>query len=171
MKKYSSYPHQVEDEIDLITAEPIDWGRLVENAHHPKAGDVVIFSGEVRDHNQGKKVLCLEYEAYVPLAKKITRKILKEAEEKWDLYHAICVHRVGKVDISGCSVAVITSSAHRKEAYAANQFIIDKLKHEVPIWKREYYHDGTSEWGSNCNCGDPSHNHFYARDQMESREQ
>lgn len=171
MKKYSSYPHQVEDKIGFITEEPIDWSRLVEKAHHPKAGAVVIFSGEVRDHNIGKNVLYLEYEAYVPLAEKITKNIIHEAKEKWDLYHAICVHRIGKVDISGCSVAVITSSAHRKEAYAANQFIIDKLKHEVPIWKREHYDDGTSEWGSNCNCGDPSHNHFHHRDQTQSQQQ
>ena len=168
MRKYSSYLHQAVDEIDLITGDPIDWSQLVEKAHHPRAGAVVIFSGEVRNHNQGKNVLFLEYEAYVPLARKIASEILSEAREKWELYHAICVHRVGKVDISGCSVAVITSAAHRTDAYAANQFIIDKIKHEVPIWKREHYQDGTSEWGSNCNCGDPTHNHFHHRDQIES---
>ena len=171
MKKSSFYPHQVADEIELITEDPIDWSHLVSMAHHPKAGAVIIFSGEVRNHNQGKNVLFLEYEAYVPLATKMAREILNEAREKWELYQAICVHRIGKVEISGCSVAVITSAAHRKEAYAANQFIIDKLKHEVPIWKREHYQDGTSEWGSNCNCGDPTHNHFHRRDQIQTQQQ
>ncbi len=170
MKKYSSYLPQAVDELDLITEEPIDWTRLVEMAHHPKAGAVVIFSGEVRNHNNGKNVLFLEYEAYVPLAKKLAKQIITEAREKWDLHQALCVHRIGKVDISGCSVAVITSSAHRTEAYAANQYMIERLKNEVPIWKREYYEDGTSEWSLNRNCGDPTHNHFHRRDPIQSQQ-
>ena len=76
------------------------------------------------------------------------------------MHPAIAQHRTGKVAIGETAVVVITASAHRSEAYAANRYIIDRIKHEAPIWKCEYYKDGSHEWGNNCNCavvtGDPA---------------
>jgi molybdopterin synthase catalytic subunit len=125
---------------------------LLQRARHPGAGAVVLFSGEVRDNNRGREVTHLEYESYAPLAEKMIGGILQEAQEKWRLHIALAQHRVGKVAIGETAVIVITASAHRSEAYAANQYIIDRIKHEAPIWKCEYYADGTHEWGNNCNC-------------------
>lgn len=135
-----------------ISASPLDLNLLLKFAQDPKAGAVVIFSGEVRNHNRGRDVLWLEYEAYEELAEKMIRQVLSDAIQKFQLHQAVCVHRVGKVNISESAVIVITASSHRKEAYAANEYIIEKVKHEAPIWKREYYADGTSTWSRNCGC-------------------
>jgi len=137
---------------------------LLSLAHHPGAGAVVLFSGEVRDTNRGKAVSFLEYEAHVPLATTLIAEILAMAKQRWSLHAAIAQHRTGKVGIGDTAVVVITASAHRGEAYAANKYIIDRIKHEAPIWKCEHYADGTKEWGNNCNChavtGD-IHKHIY----------
>ena len=133
-------------------------------SHHPKAGAVVLFSGETRDNSHGKEVAYLEYEAQENIAEKMIADILQQARGRWQLHIALAVHRTGKVAVSETAVVVITAAAHRSEAYAANRFIIDKIKHEVPIWKCEYFSDGSKEWGGNCNCaavtGDV-HKHVY----------
>jgi len=138
------------DDSKTITDQPIDTVLLLQQAHHPNAGGIVLFSGEVRNHNGGKPVLYLEYEAYVPMAEKIIQEIVQAAIQKWDLYYAAAVHRIGKLEISESAVVVVTSHSHRKEAYEANQYIIDGIKHEAPIWKCEHYTDGTYVWGKNC---------------------
>jgi molybdopterin synthase catalytic subunit len=142
----------VEGEDNYISSTPLDPAALLSRAHHPKAGAVVLFSGEVRDGSGSKTVEYLEYEAHPSMASKMIAAILQEAISTWPLHVAIAQHRTGKVEVGESAVVVITSSAHRKEAYAANRFIIDKIKHEVPIWKCEYFADGTKEWGGNCNC-------------------
>ncbi|MDO6431239.1 molybdenum cofactor biosynthesis protein MoaE [Flavitalea sp. BT771] len=136
----------------VISAAPLDMVELLRRAHHPAAGAVVLFSGEVRDHNKGRAVDHLEYEAYQPLAVKMIHAILAEATAKWSLQSAIAQHRVGRLAIGESAVVVITAAAHRREAYEANRHIIDRIKHEVPIWKCEYFHDGSHQWGNNCNC-------------------
>lgn len=135
-----------------ISPDPLDMAGLLKDAHHPGSGAVVLFSGEVRDNNRGREVAYLEYEAHAVLASKMVREILDEAKEKWKLQIAVAQHRIGKVHIGETAVVVITASAHRSEAYAANRYIIDRIKHEAPIWKCEYFADGTHEWGNNCNC-------------------
>jgi molybdopterin synthase catalytic subunit len=135
-----------------LSAYIIDIPALLALAHHPKAGAVVLFSGETRDNSHGKEVSYLEYEAQESLAEKMIADILQQAKEKWQLNIAIAVHRTGKVAVSETAVVVITACAHRSEAYAANRFIIDKIKHEVPVWKCEFFTDGSKEWGGNCNC-------------------
>ena len=148
MKQSSSFRPVVEDRIDLVG--------LLAGAHHPGAGAVVLFSGEVRDRNRGRAVAFLEYEAHLQLAEKMIAEILAEAMEKWGLNVAVAQHRIGRVEIGEAAVVVITASAHRGEAYAANRHIIDRIKHEAPIWKCEHYADGTREWGNNCNCHESS---------------
>jgi molybdopterin synthase catalytic subunit len=147
-----------------ISATEIDIAALLATAHHPKAGAVVLFSGETRINDKGKTVQYLEYEAQDALAEKMIAEIVEAAKQRWSLQIALAVHRTGSVAVSGCAVVVITASSHRSEAYAANRFIIDKIKHEVPIWKCEYFTDGCKQWGGNCNCqqitGD-AHKHVY----------
>jgi len=136
----------------FISAEPLDIVGLLAGAHHPGAGAVVLFSGEVRNSNKGLAVNFLEYDAYIPLAIKLINEIVEEARRKWQLHIAVAQHRIGKVAVGDTAVVVITASAHRSEAYAANRYIIDRIKHEAPIWKCEHYADGSQQWGNNCNC-------------------
>ena len=151
-----------------LSAGPIDMAAMLARAHHPGAGGVVLFSGEVRDSNRGRAVVFLEYEAYAPLAEKMIEDILATAKQKWGLHIALAQHRTGRVAVGDTAVVVITASAHRSEAYAANRYIIDRIKHEAPIWKCEHYADGEKEWGNNCNChavtGDIS-KHIYETDE------
>lgn len=147
-----------------LSPHPIDMTAIFAAAHHPEAGAVVLFSGETRRTSHGKTVNHLLYEAQEGMAENMIADIIHTAKERWQLNGAWAVHRTGKVGISECAVVVVTASPHRSEAYAANRYIIDRIKHEVPIWKCEYFTDGTHTWGGNCNClsitGDP-HKHIY----------
>jgi molybdopterin synthase catalytic subunit len=103
----------------------------------------------VRDHNEGRTVLRLEYEAFAPLALREGTRILAEARARFGLERAYCAHRIGLLQIGELAVWVGVSAAHRGEAFDACRFIIDQIKHRVPIWKKEYYTDGDSGW---VNC-------------------
>jgi molybdopterin synthase catalytic subunit len=115
-------------------------------ARHPASGAIVLFSGDTRNHSRNREVLYLEYEAHEELAEKMIGEILNEAKRRWSLNSALCVHRLGRVDISESAVVVITSSAHRDAAYESNRFIIDRVKLTVPIWKNEFFADGSAIW-------------------------
>lgn len=140
-----------------LTNTNIDIATLFNQAHAPITGGIVLFSGEVRGVNQGKEVAYLEYEANEPMANNAIDEILADAHKKWTLNQAICIHRLGHLAISECAVVVITASAHRNDAYLANRYIIDRVKAEVPIWKKEVYTDDTYFWGSNCECKTHKH--------------
>jgi molybdopterin synthase catalytic subunit len=131
-----------------VKINPIDF---LKDAHHEEAGAVVLFSGEART-SPNKEVDYLFYEAHVELAEKMIHDIVQHAIEKFNLKFAYCVHRIGDVGICESAVVVVTAAKHRKEAYAANQYIIHEVKHEAPIWKKEVYCDDTFEWGTNCSC-------------------
>jgi molybdopterin synthase catalytic subunit len=135
-----------------LSAEKIDVMALWAQCHHPEAGGIVLFSGEVRNNHQGRAVSHLDYEAAGPMADKMIAALLEEAKQRWGLQVAIAVHRIGRVEVMETAVVVITGAAHRKEAYAANQYIIDRIKHHVPIWKCEYFVDGERAWGGHCSC-------------------
>lgn len=135
-----------------LSTDKIDVHALWAQAHHPEAGGVVLFSGEVRNNHQGKEVSHLFYEAAEPMAEKMIAALLAEATERWGLQVAIAVHRLGEVVVMDTAVVVITAATHRQEAYAANQYIIDQIKHQVPLWKCEHFVDGTRAWGGHCSC-------------------
>jgi molybdopterin synthase catalytic subunit/uncharacterized membrane protein YfcA len=111
-----------------------------------EAGAIATFEGLVRNHNDGRSVLFLEYESYDALALKEGNAIVKQAFHRFDLIDAICVHRVGRLKVGEAAVWVGTAAAHRREAFEACQFIIDQVKHRVPIWKKEFYSDGETTW-------------------------
>lgn len=138
--------------MEFITDEHLDLTNFLKQAHNPSSGAIVLFSGEVRDNNGGKEVKYIEYEAHKPMASKMIERIISDSKNRWNLTIACAQHRIGKVKVLESAVVVITSSPHRAEAYAANRYIIDRIKHEVPIWKCEYFYNGTKEWGGNCNC-------------------
>ena len=132
--------------VELITEKEIDLAALMKLGRHAASGALVLFSGDVRNRNKGKDVTRLEYEAHKELAEKAIREIVAAAVEKWSLNFACCTHRIGVLNPTDCAVAVLTSAAHRAEAYQANQYVIDRVKREAPIWKREFYADGSSTW-------------------------
>ena len=132
--------------LEYITTNPIDLNACLYRAHHAKAGAIVLFSGEVRNHHEGSSVEFLEYEAHKEMAEIAMETILKEASEKWELHYSEAIHRIGKINIKESAVVVITSASHRDAAYEANKYIIDRIKAEVPIWKKEYYTNGKELW-------------------------
>jgi molybdopterin synthase catalytic subunit len=134
----------------MIVTTPIDITAMLQQAHRPEAGGIVLFSGEVRNSHKGRAVAYLEYEAYAPMAAGMISAIVAEAIDTWGLEYAAAVHRVGKMEISESAVVVVTAHAHRRQAYEANQFIIDAIKRDVPIWKCEHFADGSHEWGANA---------------------
>ncbi len=154
------------NQIEMVSDAPIDLGEMIKLGHDVASGALVLFSGEVRNHNEGRGVVYLEYEAHKSMAEKSIREIIADAKERWPLNFALCVHRVGPVQLTECAVVVITSSVHRGEAYAANRYIIDRVKYEAPIWKREFFTDGTSKWGRNCEHppGEHAHDHGHSHD-------
>ena len=104
------------------------------------------FMGVVRDHNHGKKVLKVEYDAFIPLAEKELKDICHEAEKKWGPLNVYVHHRLGELFVGDASVIISVSSPHRNEAFEASRYVIEELKKRVPIWKKETYEDGESEW-------------------------
>lgn len=112
-------------------------------------GALVTFEGWVRNHNEGRCVERLEYEGYETLGLAEGGRIVAEAMERFGLLHARCVHRLGELGLGDVAVWVGAAAAHREEAFAGCRYIIDEVKHRVPIWKKEYYADGNSGW---VNC-------------------
>lgn len=132
-----------------ITNERIETARLRESLFDPAAGGYSAFEGWVRNHNEGREVERLEYEAYEPLAVSEGERIIAEARELYPFVRASFVHRVGLLEIGECAVWVGVAARHRDEAFKACRYIIDELKLRLPIWKKEHYVDGDSGW---VNC-------------------
>ncbi|HXQ63211.1 MAG TPA: ThiF family adenylyltransferase [Steroidobacteraceae bacterium] len=147
---------------------PLDTAALRAALEDRAAGGYASFEGWVRDHNDGRAVDRLEYEAYAELAIKEGERIVAEAIRRFGVRRARCAHRVGTLALGELAVWVGVSSAHRGEALAACRYIIDEVKHRVPIWKKEYYADGDSGWVNCERCAavpDPSghdHGHGHA---------
>jgi molybdopterin synthase catalytic subunit len=124
------------------------------------SGGYVSFEGWVRDQNEGQDVTRLEYEAFQELAVKEGDRIVTEALRRFPVKHALCVHRVGSLGLGDMAVWVGVSSAHRGEAFDACRFIIDEIKHRLPIWKKEHYRNGNSGWVNCERCAaEPEHSH------------
>ncbi len=115
--------------------------RAVE-AGQPGDGAVVTFAGLVRDHNLGRAVLFLEYEAYEPLAVKALQRIVDEARDAWPSARLALHHRIGTLQIGEASIVIAAASAHRVDAFAACRYAIERVKQIVPIWKREHFEGG-----------------------------
>ncbi|MBL7828621.1 MAG: molybdenum cofactor biosynthesis protein MoaE [Saprospiraceae bacterium] len=129
--------------LDLqILDTPLDLGACVKLVSMPESGGIQVFIGVVRNQTQGKKVICLEYEAYVSMALKELDKIAARAATQWPVQAIAVHHRTGKLIVGETAVIVAISAAHRHAAIEACRFIIDTLKTTVPIWKKEIFEDG-----------------------------
>lgn len=129
-----------------ITEQPIDAQRVLSHVAARDAGAVVLFLGTTREHTEGKKTASLDYEAYGDMALAKLRELQNAAVQQWPITRSAIVHRVGHLKPGEPSVAVAISTPHRAEAFEAARWLIDTVKQEVPIWKRENWADGTSDW-------------------------
>ena len=129
-----------------LSAAPIAVSALRATLDDPGAGAVACFEGVVRDHNAGRAVLRLAYQSYARLAESEGERIIAEARARFDIARIRCVHRVGELAIGELAVWVGASAAHRDAAFASCRYVIDEVKRRVPIWKKEFYRDGESEW-------------------------
>lgn len=140
--------------------DPIDTSAQRDLVRDPACGGYASFEGWVRNLNEGRDVERLEYEAFEPLAIKEGERILRAAVERFGVQRAACVHRIGELSLGDVAVWVGVSSRHRHEAFLACRFIIDEVKHSVPIWKKEHYRDGDSGWVNCERCATPAaHEH------------
>ncbi len=105
-----------------------------------------MFAGTTRQWTQGRETLRLEYESYEPMALKVMHELLDEAEKRWPVLRGCLLHRLGKVPIAEVSVIAGVATPHRADAFEAARFLIDRLKSQVPIWKREHWADGLTDW-------------------------
>jgi molybdopterin synthase catalytic subunit len=128
-----------------ITDKPLDVQAAIEAVSAPGCGAIATFIGTVRDHNVGRKVEWLDYEAFAPLAVKSFERIADEARERWPEIRLAIHHRTGRVAIGEASVVIGAASPHRADAFAAARYAIERIKQITPIWKHEHF-DGGEVW-------------------------
>lgn len=134
------------EDVFEITREPIDKPGLEQRVLTGAAGAIVTFDGVVREQTNGRPVVSLQYEAYVPMALKELQRLGAELRERWpEIARIGIVHRFGELQISESSVVIVITSPHRRVAFEACHYAIDRLKQTVPIWKKEVFADG-QEW-------------------------
>ena len=129
-----------------LTTEPIDYAALTDTVRRNDCGAVATFLGTVRDLTDGRVTTALDYEAYPAMAEKKMAEIERETRQRWPVGEMAMVHRLGHLDVGEVSVAVSVSCPHRGHAFEACRFAIDRLKELVPIWKKENWADGSTEW-------------------------
>jgi len=129
-----------------ITHAPIDPAEVLRHVASNQAGAVVLFLGTTREFTDGRQTESLEYECYPEMARQKMGELVSQARSRWPLLACAIVHRVGHLQLGEASVAIAVSSPHRQAAFEAGQWLIDTLKQVVPIWKKENWADGTSQW-------------------------
>lgn len=129
-----------------ITSNPVEVQLAIDRVKKSNHGAVVTFVGSVRENSEGKRVLYLEYEAYREMAEEKLEEISKEIQNRWGITDLDIIHRVGRIEVGDTAIVIAVGSAHRLEAFRACQYAIDRIKEIVPIWKKEFYEDGSSTW-------------------------
>ena len=125
-----------------ILKTPLSVQKCIDFVRHDKAGGIDVFIGTVRRQTNGKKVIRLDFESYIPMAEKEMKKIAEKAIEQWGALHIAIHHRIGTLSIGEIPVIIAISTPHRKAAFKACRYVIDTLKETVPIWKKEIFEDG-----------------------------
>ena len=128
----------------IITHETLETDKLVKLLRNPTNGAFVTFEGVTRNNSNGKNVKYLEYEAYEEMAKNTLHAIIKEISQENNVDQILVDHRLVKVEIQGISLVIVVGSPHRAEAFLACSSIVDRIKQNVPIWKKEFFEDGSS---------------------------
>jgi len=133
-----------------LTEEPLDLDALITGSGDARSGALVVFGGTVRNHHEGRGVTHLNYSAYAPLGEKLIAAIERETLARFKVHHCRVVHRTGALGIGEAAIYAVVRAAHRREAFAAAQYAVDRVKHEVPVWKEEFYSDGGSAFVEGC---------------------
>ena len=131
--------------IELVQ-DPIDTARLLESVASHQAGAIVLLVGTTRQFTGQRETYSLDYECYPEMAMAKLEELEAEARRRWPIVEVTIVHRLGHLELGEASVAIAVSSPHRQDAFEAGNWLIDKLKECVPIWKQENWADGTSQW-------------------------
>jgi molybdopterin synthase catalytic subunit len=149
-----NHPHLATDQDSfVITFAPLSLEEIYTHCDDSRNGAVVVMSGMVRDHTDGRPVQYLEYQAYAPMALQVFRQIAIEIRDRWsDVTRVAIHHRTGRLTVGEISVLVAVGCPHRLEAFEACHYAIDTLKHNAPIWKKEHWVDGSSHWVSIGAC-------------------
>jgi len=129
-----------------LTPQPIDISALLDRVQSATAGAVVLFLGTTREMTEGRRTDSLDYECYPQMAQRKLAELEAEARRRWPIIECCIVHRLGHLLPGEVSVAVAVSTPHRSDAFEAGRWLIDTIKTEVPIWKRENWSDGTADW-------------------------
>ena len=129
-----------------IVRDVIEHAALVDRVRSDSAGAVVTFLGTVREFSDGRQTRSLDYECYAEMAQRKLREIEQEARRRWPVIESALVHRIGHLELGEVSVAIAVSCPHRNDAFEACRFLIERIKETVPIWKRENFASGESEW-------------------------
>jgi molybdopterin synthase catalytic subunit len=129
-----------------IVREPIDPARVLALVGDEQDGASLLFLGVVRDHNDGRSVGGVNYDAYEEMAAQVLSEIVDEAARAAGTDRVAAVHRIGELRVGEVSVAIAVSSPHRAEAYDASRYVIEEIKKRLPVWKKERYSDGAEEW-------------------------
>ncbi len=129
-----------------VTPDPIDSQALMRQVRSDADGAVILFTGVVRNHDGGRQVTGLRYEAYEEMAVRKMTEICDAVRQRFGVTDIAVIHRTGDLEVGEISVAIAVASPHRDEAYKASREVIERLKREVPIWKRERYADGQEGW-------------------------
>jgi molybdopterin synthase catalytic subunit len=129
-----------------LTDKPIDTAAVLGQAASRDAGAVVLFLGTTREFTYGRRSVALDYQCYPTMAEKKLAELEAEARRRWPIIGCTIVHRLGRLELGEASIAIAVSTPHRADAFAAGQWLIDTIKHDVPIWKQEHWADGSSEW-------------------------
>ncbi|MDN3519672.1 molybdenum cofactor biosynthesis protein MoaE [Aquisalimonas lutea] len=126
-----------------ITREPLDVASLLGDTENDTCGAFVVFGGTVRNHHQGRGVAGMRYSAYEPMAERVLEELEEETRRRFGVAECRIVHRIGELGIGETSVLVAVRSAHRGDAFSAGQYAIDTLKERLPVWKEDFYTDGS----------------------------
>jgi molybdopterin synthase catalytic subunit len=125
-----------------VTRQRIDPAALHRQVADPAAGCTLSFVGTVRDNKEGRTVLGIDYECYEPMAERVLLRIAEDAARRWTIRRLVIEHRIGRLQIGDASVAIVVSTPHRAEGFEALRFVIETLKRDVPVWKKEHFEDG-----------------------------
>ena len=129
-----------------LVSHPIDFTASLERVRSTQAGAVILFLGTVREMTNGRQTCALDYEAYPDMARQQMHTLLAEACQRWPVTRVEMIHRLGRLELGEVSISIALSCPHRAEAFAAGQYLIDRFKETVPIWKKENWVDGSTEW-------------------------
>lgn len=144
------HPQHVNQHIERIQDHDIDLNQLLAMQYFPECGGLALFAGTVRNHHEGRDVASLKYTAYKPLAERMIREIEEEIRLKHQVSYVLVVHRIGHLNIGEVAIYAVARADHRREAFAACEEAVERVKHEVPVWKEEFYTDGSSVFVDGC---------------------